>query len=340
MTPEVARVLSGTAGLGGPRPDVAAVVQAAGALVWRVRHGELQVLLIHRPRYKDWSWPKGKVDPGESLATAAAREVAEETGKPVVLGIPLPGLQYLMPDGRVKRVHYWAAQRTKLSAPAVAARVPVAPVDRNEIDDKKWVSVDVALGRLTRKADRGPLEALATEYEKGRLATRSFIIARHGRAVSRSSWQGDERDRPLTPAGHGQAHALVPLFAAFGVDQVLTSQWQRCADTVDPYVNAARIIPAVDPDLTEESHHNKPARVTQAVEELLASESSSLLCTHRPVLPTVLKVLGAHALDSVVAGLPTRNPYLQPGDALVTHVADSPRGPLVVGVERIRPKVV
>ncbi len=340
MAPAVARVVSGTTGLGGPRPDVATVVQAAGGVVWRVRHGHLQVQLIHRPRYKDWSWPKGKVDPGETLVTTAVREVAEETGKPVVLGVPLPGLQYLMPDDQVKRVHYWAARRADATAPSVLARLPVAPVNRAEIDDKRWLPVEEALTRLTRKADRAPLEALSAEYEAGRLATRALVIARHGRAVSRSAWQGHEQDRPLTPAGHGQAHALVPVFAAFGVEQVLTSQWQRCADTVDPYVRSARIIPAVDPALTEASHDSKPSRVTQAVQELLAAPVSSLLCTHRPVLPTVLKVLGSHARESVLSALPSRNPYLQPGDALIAHIADTAKGPLVVGVERIRPKVV
>ena len=65
---------------------------------------------MHRPRYDDWSWPKGKVDPGETILAAATREVAEETGHDVVLGIPLPGLEYALSDGRRKRVHYWAAQ--------------------------------------------------------------------------------------------------------------------------------------------------------------------------------------------------------------------------------------
>ena len=100
------------------------VIESAGALVWRVHDGELQVRLVHRPRYDDWSWPKGKLDPGETFQAAAAREVAEETGKPVVLGVPLPGLQYLTPEGRVKRVHYWAARRasrTRHAAPSCAS---------------------------------------------------------------------------------------------------------------------------------------------------------------------------------------------------------------------------
>ena len=111
------------------------VVEAAGALVWRVRLGTLQVALVHRPRYDDWSWPKGKVDPGETILAAATREVAEETGHDVVLGVPLPGLEYALSDGRRKRVHYWAAQVAgRPDAAALRARAPVPPVSPPEDD--------------------------------------------------------------------------------------------------------------------------------------------------------------------------------------------------------------
>ena len=70
-------------------PLVPDVVHAAGALVWRVRQSRLQVALVHRPRYKDWSWPKGKLDPGEASVTAAWREVAEEMLIEVVLATPV-----------------------------------------------------------------------------------------------------------------------------------------------------------------------------------------------------------------------------------------------------------
>src|SRR5690606_34463650 len=138
------------------------VVTTAGALVWRRRDGELQVQLVHRPRYDDWSWPKGKVETGESLPGTAVREVAEETGRQIVLGRPLPGLQYLTPDGSVKRVHYWAARRArkKHDAESLRARVPVAPVDRTEVDRTVWLPVAEAARRLTRSSDRGPLESL------------------------------------------------------------------------------------------------------------------------------------------------------------------------------------
>lgn len=327
----------GAIGVSDPVRDQAVVIESAGALVWRVRQDELQVQLIHRPRYDDWSWPKGKLDPGETLPAAAAREVAEETGKPIILGLPLPGLQYLTPDGAVKRVHYWAATRARRDSPALAARAPVPPVDPAEIDGRKWFSVAKAMAKLTRAADRIPLEALVAEYEKNRLETTALVIARHGRAQARSGWHGSEQNRPLTPTGHGQSAALVPVLAAFGVSAVVTSQWRRCADTIAPYTQAAHLVPMNSAYLSEADHERSPGRVAAVVRELLEADVPTVLCTHRPVLPTVLDVLGQHSRRSVALALPTKDPFLEPGEALITHVTQSAQGPRVVGVERVIP---
>lgn len=326
----------GATGVSDTATDKTPVIESAGALVWREREGRLQVLLIHRPRYDDWSWPKGKLDPGETLPTTAAREVAEETGRPVTLGLPLPGLQYLTPDGAVKRVHYWAAT-TGAPPPALAARAPVPPVDPAEIDAKKWMDVEQAAAALTRAADRIPLAALVAEHEKGRLATTALVIARHGKAQSRSSWHGTEIDRPLTPTGHAQSAALVPVLAAFGVGTVVTSRWRRCSETMAPYARAAWLDTESNENLTESDHERSPGRVAAVVRSLLEYAEPTVLCTHRPVLPTVLDVLGQHSRRSVASALPTKDPFLDPGEALVTHVSQTAKGPRVVGVEHVRP---
>ncbi|QDW62246.1 NUDIX hydrolase [Oerskovia sp. KBS0722] len=317
----------------------APVIESAGGLVWRVRDGELQVKLVHRPRYDDWSWPKGKLDPGEAFQTAAVREVAEETGRPVVLGVPLPGLQYLTPEGRVKRVHYWAARQAKRvrDAGPLAARAPVPPVSADEIDDAVWLGVEDAARRVTRKADRGPLAALAEEFAQDRLATRVVVIARHGKAVTRAAWHGAEEDRPLTPAGHAQSAALVPVLAAYGVNAVVTSRWNRCEQTISPYAEAARLDRISIDHLSEAQHERSPSRVARTVRELLESERSTVLCTHRPVLPTVLDVLGQHSRRPVANALPSRDPFLEPGEMLVAHVADTSRGPRVLAAEKVAP---
>ena len=105
------------------------IVLAAGALVWRRCEDSIEVLLVHRPRYDDWSFPKGKLDPGESLVACAVREVQEETGTAVRLEQPLVTVRYPLADGRCKEVCYWVARPLPGDDPALAARPPVAPAD-------------------------------------------------------------------------------------------------------------------------------------------------------------------------------------------------------------------
>ncbi len=314
------------------------VVRAAGALVWRVRQDRLQVALVHRPRYKDWSWPKGKLDPGEAAVTAAWREVAEEIGHDVVLGVPLPPLSYELPDGRSKRVRYWAAQVAgRPEAAALRARPPVPPAQRDEIDQARWFDVDAAAERLTRPTDRAPLDVLVDAHARGRLDTRALVVVRHAAARKRSVWDGGEATRPLTSSGRSQASRLVPMLSAFGVTSVVTSDWQRCAATVEPYAHAAGAPSRMVPSLTEAGHDDHPARVAAIVAGLLDDGADAVLCTHRPVLPTVLDVLTQHSGRSVADRLPREDPFLRTAEMLVAHVATTEVGPRVVATERHRP---
>ena len=318
-------------------PPGQVVVEAAGALVWRVRTGRLQVALVHRPRYDDWSWPKGKLERGESVVTAAWREVAEETGHDVVLGIPLPPLEYPVSGGRTKRVHYWAAQVAgRDDAASLRARPPVPRASRTEIDHVRWFDVEAAAARLTRADDRAPLVALVAAHAKGRLDTRAVVVARHGTARRRSGWAGSEDDRPLTPAGRRQSARLVPVVSAFGAGRIVSSPWLRCVDTGQPYASAAQLPLEHVGALSEAGHAADPAAVRAVVESLLDSPGDSLLCTHRPVLPTVIATLARHARRSVRAALPSSDPYLHPAQVLVAHVAQRADGPRVVAVETHR----
>jgi 8-oxo-(d)GTP phosphatase len=165
-------------------------------------------------------------------------------------------------------------------------------------------------------------------------------LARHGRAVARDAWHGAERDRPLTPIGYAQAAAAVPVLAAYGVRAVVASGWERCAATVAPYAHAAGVRPDHRDALAETRHSRSQRPVVAAVTELLAGGPPAVLCTHRPVLPTVLDVLRDHAGDADVAGrFPARDPYLEPGAILVAHVANGDGPPRVVAVESVVPPV-
>ncbi|MFD5797225.1 NUDIX hydrolase [Streptomyces diastatochromogenes] len=131
------------------------MVQAAGCVLWRRSpvDGELEVCLVHRPKYDDWSHPKGKLKRGEDPLAGALREVAEETGYTAEPGTELPSLHYLV-NGRPKQVRYWAAE-------AVSGRF----TPNDEVDRILWLSPTAARGRLTQPRDRDLVDTLVREFE-------------------------------------------------------------------------------------------------------------------------------------------------------------------------------
>ncbi|MCV2394892.1 NUDIX domain-containing protein [Actinotalea sp. M2MS4P-6] len=313
-------------------------VHAAGAVVWRERGERLEVALVHRPRYKDWSWPKGKLDPGEPVAAAAVREVEEETGTAIVLGAPLPLLRYRTPDGNAKIVRYWSAQAaSEHYHRPLAARREVVPAKTTEIDDVVWVGASTAREMLTRRADHRPLDVLEDLWQRGRLETRVLAIARHGQAVPRNRWHEGEASRPLTAVGRRQAKAIVPVLAAFGVRSVLTSPWDRCAATVAPYAEKASLEVDVSAALTEAAHAKHPHDVVKVIEGLLATPRDAVVATHRPVLPTALDTISEATRRWTHGILPAKDPYLRTGEILVAHVTGQGRKARVVAVEHHRP---
>ena len=270
-------------------------VRAAGAVVTR-KGGprEWEVLLVHRPKYDDWSFPKGKLDPGEHAITAAVREVAEETGLDVRLGPALSAQRYRMSNGRWKSVDYWTAR--------VVGSDDVSTYAVNEeIDAVEWVEWSAAMRRLTYPYDRDTL----AEAQPLRRRTRALVVLRHGKARSRSAWRKDDTQRPLLQLGQAQAQRLVPLLAAFDVTSAHSSSSVRCVQTVAPYVDAARCPATTYDELTEEGA--SPEGLLRLLDELLDAGAGAVLCTHRPVLATVLDALRVPQVQ------------LEPGTMLVVH---------------------
>ena len=209
-------------GLGAPRAaeallDVRAAVQAAGGIVRRVIDAEIHLVLIHRPRYDDWSFPKGKMLEGESSIEAATREVLEETGLRCRIGAELPTSAYEDRNGRSKTVRYWAME-------------PEAGSDLHptgEVDEARWFDLAKARAMLTYERDRQVLDALLD-------AAAPAYLVRHAKAGDRNAWSGDDRDRPLSKSGRRQAKALVPLLSTRPIERVLSSPALRCVQTVRP----------------------------------------------------------------------------------------------------------
>jgi 8-oxo-dGTP diphosphatase len=308
-------------------------VLAGGALVWREHDGELQVLAVHRPRYKDWSWPKGKLDKGETLPACAVREVAEETGKHVILGQTLPTLKYPVGGGKTKVVRYWAAQVAPKTSRALAARPKVKHAAKHEIDKCKWLTVEQARERITFADDLKPLERLVELHDAGRLETVAVVIARHARAKRRKGWRGTDDERPLSKSGMARAEQLVPLFAAFGASRVDSSPAERCMATVRPYAKAAGLKVKEYPLLTEDAHASNPLGTASIVTSLLNKHINRVVCVHRPTLPTVVEMVRAATRKYTLGSLPKKNPYLPAGGVLVAHVIETESGPRVSSVE-------
>lgn len=277
----------------------AADVLAAGAVLWRPAPHGVEIALVHRPRYDDWSFPKGKLDPGELVPSCAIREVREETGLDVRLGVPLSSQRYPLDqrstggNGRHKRVHYWAAR--VVGDDDVAGYLP-----NDEIDEVRWVPRARARDLLTYAHDRDTLrEALSAKK------TRTLVVLRHTQAHRREGWHGDDRFRPLLRAGQLQATRLVALLAAYDVTRLVSSSSTRCVETLLPYAGAAgRDIEALAA-LSEEDATRADVRAVLA--DAMAGPKRAVVCTHRPVLPHFFDVLGLE------------DPELSPGETYVVH---------------------
>jgi 8-oxo-(d)GTP phosphatase len=170
---------------------------AAGAVLWRPGDGEAGtaplVAVVHRPRYDDWSLPKGKVDPGETEPITAVREVEEETGYVCELGRRLAAISYPVDLG-TKKVRYWAGR-------AIGGEF----TPNSEVDELVWLPTKDALKRLQYPHDRKVLRRFA----KHPADTRTVLIVRHGTAGTKARYKGDDAKRPLDKRGRAQAESLV-----------------------------------------------------------------------------------------------------------------------------------
>lgn len=256
-------------------------IAAAGAVLWRPgRGGAVEVALVHRPRYDDWSLPKGKAEQGEPLPVTAVREIAEETGAVAELGRHLGRTEYRVGQ-HPKRVDYWAAR----------ARGGDFVVN-DEVDELRWVLPDQARAQVSYRHDARVLDRF-TAAPVG-TATTTLLLVRHAKAGSRKRYRGDDdRRRPLEAAGRRQADALAPLCAAFGAVAVHSADRVRCEQTVQPLADALGTPVAPEPLLAEEAYAADVAGGRQRVQALLAAPGTVALCSQGGVIPDVVAWLAA-----------------------------------------------
>lgn len=255
------------------------VEAAAGAVLWRAGAAGPDVAVIHRPRYDDWTFPKGKAEVGEPPPLTAVREVWEETGVRPILGRRLPPSEYVSRRGP-KRVEYWAATGRG------GEFTPNAEVDRLD-----WLPVPEAASRLTYPRD----VALLEEFARGPVGTVAYAIVRHTAAGAKLT--ADDELRPLNAQGRKDAKRLGELLACFGPARVFSSTTTRCLETMLPYAGRVGVEVVTDRRFTVGPAAAAPARFA----ELIAEAEPAFVCTHGELVPDVLaracQVLGASPPD-------------------------------------------
>ncbi len=254
---------------------------AAGAVVWqRSPSGDVEVALVHRPHYDDWSLPKGKRRAGETLPHTAVREVTEETGHTVVLGARLGHTRYPVTGG-VKVAHYWAARPTSGSFHPSA-----------EVDELCWLPVTKAISLLTHQHDRTLLAGLDSTIA----ATHAVLLVRHGEAGERATWQGDDDLRPLTAPGRRQAGALRALLPLFGAQRVYSAPPLRCRQTVADLAADLGVPVIAHPRLGEQGYLTDPAASVSALVEIARRPGGpAVICSQGGVIPDLVSKLSTAA---------------------------------------------
>lgn len=303
-------------------------IYAAGVVCWREVAGELQVALVHREKYNDWGFAKGKQDPGEELCETAVREVLEETGIKVRLGRKLSVMEYQVASGEDKEVHYWASKVTDKAI----KKSKFSP--NEEIAKLEWHPAKKALKLLTYPHDKALLKDVISLHEEKELETRALILLRHAKATPRTDWSGEEAKRPLLPEGKVQAKRLVRILRSYGPKRLVTSPWTRCKQTVEPYADAYGKKLIARSQLTELGNALSPRRTTNAVEDLFKTENSALLCSHRPALPTITKTLASKSQGETKKAIQDATD-LAPGEFIVLRMTLS-KNPKFVAWERVK----
>ncbi|NYJ04334.1 NUDIX hydrolase [Petropleomorpha daqingensis] len=256
-------------------------VLAAGGAVWRTSaDGSLETVVVHRPKYDDWSLPKGKLDQGEHAVQAAVREVDEETGLTVVVGRRSLRTRYAVEEGD-KQVDYWLQQ-------AIGGEFE----PNSEVDELRWLPLPEATAQVTHDHDRAVLADLARD-DVPRAPT--LLLVRHGSAGVRSEWDGPDELRPLDAKGHRQAARLAEALSLFAPTTVLSAERTRCRETVQPLAERLGLPVLPSPELGEEEFHEDPQAGLALVERLLEPRDRpgvTVVCSQGGAIPSVLMALG------------------------------------------------
>lgn len=301
-------------------------IYAAGVVCWRRGETGLEFALVHREKYQDWGFAKGKQDPGEFLPETAVREVQEEAGFKVRLGRKLAVSSYQLETGETKEVHYWAARVTDKAQ----RKTKFAP--NQEIAKVEWFGPEQALATLSYGHDRELLRQVLELEQRAELETRAVIVLRHATATPRADWKKGEDTRPLLPQGLAEAQRLISLLDAYNPRLLVTSSWRRCESTIRPYAEFKNRKLVERSQLSELGSKIGPKRLHKLLGGIVAEKKSALVCSHRPAIPAILKHFAG--LADVALASEIEQTSLKPGEFVVLRLTNA-KNPRVVGIEPV-----
>lgn len=306
-------------------------ILAAGTVCYRrveIDGGSrLMVLLVHRTKQRDVSFPKGKLDPGESMPQAAVRETLEETGLSVTLGANLGTIHYVLPSGGEKTVQYWAAEVLEQAVHTSTFR------PNGEISALEWVPIEKVSDLLSYKADKQLFKVFTRLAERDAVDTFSIILLRHAKAEPRSELFPIDSRRPLSDAGEHQAETLVPMLEAFGPKYIASSPAERCNRTVTPLASHIGKKIKLREGLSQDAWDaGETAELRQIIGKAVGKGKNAVICTHRPLLPDAAREL-ALASGSLPGDYLREASKLPPGGFSVFHYSRKHPGAGILSVE-------
>jgi 8-oxo-dGTP diphosphatase len=251
-------------------------IAAAGGVVWRdAGQGRVDVAIIHRNRYDDWTLPKGKLRPGETELLAAVREVGEEVGSRVAVQRRLGRGGYRV--GRVsKSVAFWSMHHR--GGHFEASR---------EVDRMRWVDPGRARDLLSYPLDGEMLDRFAETPAPDSV----LVLVRHAKAGKRANWPGEDSQRPLDNDGRRQARRLARLLPCFAPEQIISADRVRCVQTVEPTAEFVGLPIEIRPVFSDEAYFADPVRALDELRELIKTEPSTVLSSQGETIPALLEVV-------------------------------------------------
>jgi 8-oxo-dGTP pyrophosphatase MutT (NUDIX family)/phosphohistidine phosphatase SixA len=263
------------------RRDQPPAVRAAGGVVWQVRKRKVEIAVVHRPRYDDWSLPKGKVRDGETALAAAVREVGEEIGAQVVVSRRMTEVTYDVAAGR-KSLTYWVMRHVAGSFAA-----------GDEVDELRWLRPKAARELLSYPVDR----RVVADFAAVPIPDSVLLLVRHAKAGKRSDWRGADLDRPLEPAGIEQAARLADLLVPFAPDRLVSAEPLRCVQTLQPIAGRLGLDVRVDPVFGDASYARAPGASENALLALGKPGRVTAVCSQGETIPGLIDRLSRGTRD-------------------------------------------